>query len=575
MSGVIIVAFQLALIGISFVFFIFLGINVPLILFDKAMWIFEIVSGGDLVKTIIFGQEFNWTTENTFFVIYIAVAVVSMLILTVVFVTKMVGKTLGLNNDNLKSQRKSLLFWFFAFIGGFLLVPLCFFVMNTITTGLSILFGGQNVFYKTTSLSVSEIKNSLSYNANEINSFLEKLTNYKNYINDNIDAFNKEFDETIIKDLLRQIDKSIDSFNEIVNKINKLNNEISGSLSDSQKEMIRTINSDLSNAINTLQSKIITSDVSYDFTIDGTTYEIASKYDELVSMNSLKISHLLTIADPSDNNQTSLGWINESYSYYPTKPITKKLMEVFLPASVSLYDPYVGFAFSSIYDLATNGIAYLLLKIVVGMPALSFLAFTVCSIVIGLFLRVVKLLYLLITSPYVISAGITDDGAKFSVWWRNVIVTFSYIFIASFAFNIYSIVAPQLIDVVISFVPSYKNDDVLNYLWRNVNPSVQVVGILIILLAIDGATYGLKKMIDLSAEIIGERKGWNYSYHDGGSSNTKKATSAMGDKANKELGIARKNAAKRKEKELEVSNVAKTPKIGGKSSSTNIQTKAS
>lgn len=108
MSGLILIGFNLALIAISLVFFIFAGLNVPLILFDKALYVFDIVSGGDLVKSILFGKE--WTLNSSFFAIYITISIISLITIFIVFISKTTKNSFGFGNYE-KEKKRSIFFW--------------------------------------------------------------------------------------------------------------------------------------------------------------------------------------------------------------------------------------------------------------------------------------------------------------------------------------------------------------------------------------------------------------------------------------------------------------------------------
>lgn len=106
-DAAITVGFNLLLIGVGLTLSLFVSINIPLIVFDKSIHVFNILSGGNLLNDVIFSGGVDWSVDNIFFVIYLTLAIVSIFVVVVLIVKNNVKDVYDFGSDK-KSKRKNI-----------------------------------------------------------------------------------------------------------------------------------------------------------------------------------------------------------------------------------------------------------------------------------------------------------------------------------------------------------------------------------------------------------------------------------------------------------------------------------
>lgn len=551
MSGLILIGFNLALIAISLVFFIFAGLNVPLILFDKALYVFDIVSGGDLVKSILFGKE--WTLNSSFFAIYITISIISLITIFIVFITKTTKNSFGFGNYE-KEKKRSIFFWLLSFICSIALMPIIFFAINFLTNGLSNLFT-YGTITETSTITIDNVKDTIVFNTNEINNYLNNLQKYKDYLINNKDIYINQFDKDVINEMISKLDKHI---NDLINLKNQLGNlNINNNLSDEQVENIGSINKKLTSFIFEIEETFSKININSSFNVGNQEYSLMENYNSLFDQYGSKL-RILKVQNHITNNKNNT--FDEIYYFFnksdfKVQKITLDLSEIiFGVRAYNLFDPIFTFSIGSLADIFGNGFGFWVVKIFISFPLLSIISTTILMITLGLFIRVIKILYLLISSPFVVAYGINDNGFKFSIWLKKVITSFTYVIIATIAFSIYKISIPMIINIA-------KNDLVkTNWGSKIFNTDLQVVLLLVILLSILGFTYGCKKVIEISSELIGETKLSDNKLASGGTKIFNKSTSEFSRQSQR--GLNSKTSKSFLDSKFDAKNIA--TKIGGK-----------
>lgn len=496
------VGFNLLLIGVGLTLSLFVSINIPLIVFDKSIHVFNILSGGNLLNDVIFSGGVDWSVDNIFFVIYLTLAIVSIFVVVVLIVKNNVKDVYDFGSDK-KSKRKNIVKSLLTFIFSLFLTPMVFFLINSLSVLMVPIFSNY-VSKSTEPFNTQQMLDS-------INIALNKSIILKNNINELLDALIKSKN-----DILKYNIMSLDTFNTVINGLKTNNNTIDelifnlntlrGSIIDTKltSDSIDLLNRSYIQIINVSNGVKEYFNYNFDFNISIVDNEIVSFPFQDISnlekdlMKNTEIFNLLKIDHDSYYRLDKIAWTN-NWSTYKTNYLTLKITNYIFGYDIyDLYNPIISIAAIGVNSVASffNGeIFFLIIKIALFIPTISIISGIMFTIVINLFKRIIELIYLLVISPIVGSTYFNDDGEKWKVWFNTCLSKFFYVGIASLALSVYKIILPILLDSI-----NLINSDLSD---ANKN-DIESMRLIIAMAVIIGSTYGLKTVISTSSSWIGE-----------------------------------------------------------------------
>ena len=501
-DAAITVGFNLLLIGVGLTLSLFVSINIPLIVFDKSIHVFNILSGGNLLNDVIFSGGVDWSVDNIFFVTYLTLAIVSIFVVVVLIVKNNVKDVYDFGSDK-KSKRKNIVKSLLTFIFSLFLTPMVFFLINSLSVLMVPIFSNY-VSKSTEPFSTQQMVDS-------INIALNKSMILKNNVGDLINSLIKSKD-----DILKYNIMSLDTFNTVINRLKDNNNtldELISSLNTLKGAIINTkLTSDNIYLLNKSYIEIINIsngikeyfNYNFDFDIsiaeNGTTiFPFQNIYDleQLLSKNTDSFN-MLKMDHDSYYRLDKIAWTN-NWSTYKTNYLTLKITHYIFGYDIyDLYNPIISVAAigaESIASIFNGQIFFLIIKIALFIPTISIISGIMFTIVINLFKRIIELIYLLVISPIVSSTYFNDDGEKWKVWFNTCLSKFFYVGIASLALSVYKIILPILLDSI-----NLINSDLSG---ANKN-DIESMRLIIAMAVIIGSTYGLKTVISTSSSWIGE-----------------------------------------------------------------------
>lgn len=444
------------IIAVSLTFGLFVSVNIPLIVFDKSIQIFNLLSGANFLNQIIFTKDVSWTFENIFFLIYLTIAVLAFIIGIALLMKEMIKKNFELGNKNDKPKIK----WFINFFAGILIIPFAFIILNSISFLLVPLFNSF-LLESNNPFSVQTITATLNYNFNKMNELNSSLNNvielFKSKKSELIN--NQVLDLDVYNQILENLKLSSTQINDGIIQIKELIKKlVSEKLDDNQIKMLDEIyrinylvyqNID-SNYIFKLDLDIIISDD--EVTSSQPFLELTEKLSLLKTNNeSLKQTLTSSVNYPT---LSEIAWTN-NFSAYKTTDITLKLTEIVFGRKIyNLYSPLIaikGISFSAIGSIFKGTFWFILIKIFVFIPAIGVASSIMFMMIVSVMKRVFAIIALLIISPFVSVSAIEDDGEKWGIWVRKTLLKFFWIAIAALGLSLYKIVLPQLLRIGTKF----------------------------------------------------------------------------------------------------------------------------
>lgn len=505
MSAAILIAFNVAVMGITVMLGIFVSVNIPLIVFDKSMQVFNFISGGNLINDLLFNKgQVNWSLNNIFFVIYLSLVVLSIIVGAAILIKRTSTAAFGLSE--LETKKKNNAKWILNYFFGIFLIPLCFFLLNALSSSISLLWTNSSAGNTPISLSVilSSIRTNISTSealSADLKNLITELTNKKGDIVDqNIT------DIATLNNAITSLQTALDSNNENINRLNQLLSIVSDEKLTNYQ--ITYLNNSYNNIVSINSSINQYWGYNFDFNVTTSTDDTVSKpFQQILDYQTkLKSSQEDYGTLMKSNGDTfvrldEIAWRNDN-SQYKTSSITVQLTELVFGTKIyDLYSPYLLsalFTGKALYALIggafDSNIWISLVKMIVFIPAISICAGIMFNIILKVFKRAIEIIILLLTSPVVSVASISDDGAKWNTWASTSLSKFMFIAIASFMLMIYKMVFPEVIGYMskINFGDSASTD-------------VNVMKVILVMALFVGLTYGMNEMINFSSGLIGER----------------------------------------------------------------------
>lgn len=501
-DAAITVGFNLLLIGIGLTLSLFVSINIPLIVFDKSIHVFNILSGGNLLNDVIFNGGVNWSVDNIFFVIYLTLAIISIFVVIVLSVKNNIKDIYDFGSDK-KAKRKNIVKSLLTFIFSLFITPLIFFLINSLSVLMVPIFSNY--------VSKSTQPFSLQQMLDSVNTALNKSMILKNNVNDLINLLIKSKNDIFNYNIM-----SLDTFNTVINHLKANNNTIDElilNLNTLKGAIINTkLTSDNIDLLNKSYIEIINVsngikeyfNYNFDFNISieengFVSFPFKDIYDleQLLSKNTDSFN-MLKMDHDSYYRLDKIAWTN-NWSTYKTNYLTLKITNYIFGYDIyDLYNPIISVAAigaESVASIFNGQIFFLVIKIALFIPTISIISGIMFTIVINLFKRIIELIYLLVISPIVSSTYLNDDGEKWKVWFNTCLSKFFYVAIASLALSVYKIILPILLDSI----------NLINKDLSGVNKNdIESMRLIIAMAVIIGTTFGLKSVISTSSSWIGE-----------------------------------------------------------------------
>lgn len=558
------IGFNLLLISISIIIGLFVSVNIPLIVFDKSMHVFNILSGGNLLNDILLNNgKITWGFENIFFIIYLILAILSLIFGFFVLAKQSISTVYGFGETKNKTK-KDVIKWLIVYFLSIFLVPIVFFILNSVSVVIVPIF--TNYVVKTTEpFTKTQIISSILIASN---SFKEIQTN----IDGLISALNAQKNELIQQNVL-----DLQTFNALIEQLknannlatesfNNLNNLI-GSIANEKltDEQINTLNSSYNSvlSIKTLLENYSAYGIDFNIFVtdnDSTTQPFKNILDAeslIYDSNSGSKINLEKLLNSYDNyiRLDQIGWTN-NWSAYKINYLTIQITQfVFGRPIYDLYNPFLtigAITLTSIQTISSGSNFWIyVIKIVLFVPVISIISGIMFNMVMKLIKRVIEIIALLLMSPVVSVSTSLDDGLRWNNWSKTSLSKFLYIAIASFILMIYKLLLPQAMNLVNQIDTGSAN-----------NNDSEVIRLILNLATILGTTYGLKELIKFLSGLINER--------DLGDDGTGLGNKAIENwnaktnrrKSNREKAIA-KNSGKLINNRIEAIKTPKiTPKIG-------------
>lgn len=533
MSGAILVGFYLLAITVSITLMIFVGFNVPLIIFHYSLKVFDILAGGDLVRVIVFGDEFNWTVGNTFFVIYATIFVFSLIIFLGIFVWKLTNKVYTFGDEKTQPSFMTYLKWFFAYIFGLVLIPMAFFIINLLTQSLLPIFSSTGILStRPSDMDYASFLSSIEFNKTQISTYIEGVQKLKDIIETNKQGFSDYYGESVIDDLLISADNLIKNGNDLLTQLDGLN---FGTVDFNQQQVdaIKYYSEALSKYMNDANS------------FNSSFNHLNKPLENLDTTEAFKIM----LTSDGDTILSLLMYKKDGYypvgnyayylsgSYDGTQDITKLLYEKFTDGRIytgewDLFNPFSFFNITNLFQMMSPKFGTIIARLVLTFPCLTIISTTFIWLNIKIFKRVITILFLLISSPMVTVSAIANDGVIFQNWCRKSIASFGYIVIATIGINLFRILAPLFIEWVDTAIPGNSGNGYSSF--------ANFLGVFVGLVA---ATLGINKIIEISAGYLNESSSKNNDKFSGmGSGATKTIGSNFNSFAGKSDKLFRKSA---------------------------------
>lgn len=501
------IGFNLLLISISIIIGLFVSINIPLIVFDKSMHVFNILSGGNLLNDILLNNgKITWGFENVFFIIYLILAILSLIFGFFVLAKQSISTVYGFGETKNKTK-KDVIKWLIVYFLSIFLVPIVFFILNSVSVVIVPIF--TNYVVKTTEpFTKTQIINSILIASN---SFKEIQTN----IDGLISALNAQKNELIqqnvldlqtfnalIEQLKNANNLATDSFNNLNNLIGSIANE---KLTD---EQINTLNSSYNSVLSIKTSLENYWAYGIDFNIfatdnDSTTQPFKNILDAeslIYDSNSGSKINLEKLLNSYDNyiRLDQIGWTN-NWSAYKINYLTIQITQfIFGKPIYDLYNPFLtigAITLTSIQTISSGSNFWIyVIKIILFVPVISIISGIMFNMVMKLIKRVIEIIALLLMSPVVSVSTSLDDGLRWNNWAKTSLNKFLYIAIASFILMIYKLLLPEIMNLVNEIdTGSTSNND------------SEVIRLILNLVTILGTTYGLNELIKFSSGLINEQ----------------------------------------------------------------------
>ncbi len=490
---IIIKTFLIALL----ILFVYVGINIPLIVFDLILKTIGFVSGSTLFSSIMSGG-FSW--DSPIFITYMTVFILTLIMTiayTITYSVKRVYNKIdldgnkGFTTSDFFKRYKFLIFW----IVGFFLVP---FLVNLLLIGVSSLaslFGldvltNYDKFTKDDTLwYLQKITSDAGVYKNQLNTLLAEL---KIILKNNTDGTIILAPNDLVKlqNQISYIETSISKLSILEQEINKLigeikigNSDFVGNISSSinniitlKNEFMNTINSFNYNFLENIIVKYPTLTPNLELNWFETFLKQTKDFEKLVNMGEkVKTDDVLSI---SLNN---LATLNSNKKEYISEKTTQILSTIIYGKNI--LNPFI-FNFS-------GGNIFVMLIQTIG---LIFTLSTFMNIAINFGKRTFQLLGLVIVSPYFFVSGIKDEGQKLTIWFETVIGKILLIVFVSLSIQIWSILLVGLNEIPKQFIIMYGE--------TNENIGYMILQVFIQMILLVSSTYALSEFINYLSEIF-------------------------------------------------------------------------
>ena len=486
---------------------VFVGINIPLIVFDLILKTIGFVSGSTFFSSIMSGG-FSW--DSPIFITYMTVFILTLIMTiayTITYSVKRVYNKIdldgnkGFTTSDFFKRYKLLIFW----IVGFFLVP---FLVNLLLIGVSSL---ASLF------GLDVLTNYDKFTKDDTLWYLQKITSdagvYKNQLNTLLAELEiilkKHTDGTItlapndlveLQNQISNIGTSILKLNVLEQEINKLigeikigNSDFVGNISSSINNII-TLKNDFINSTNSIKYSILEDIIIKYHTLTPNLFEtllIKSKEFEILVNTGIKVKtdDILSI---SLNNLSTLNSTSKEYISEKTTQILSNILygeptiDPFKPSSSINLGNFIPKLFSL---FSKEG-----LVLIIQTIGLAFTLSTFMNIAINFGKRTFQLLGLVIVSPYFFVSGIKDEGQKLTIWFETVIGKILLIVFVSLSIQIWSILLVGLNEIPEQLIKIYGETEG--------NFGYMVLKIFIQMILLVSSTYALSEFINYLSEIF-------------------------------------------------------------------------
>lgn len=467
----------------------FIGINVPLILFDALLKLINIVSGAALFNQLISGV-YQFNANDPVFIIYMIVIGLSLFL--IIFAIIKVGSKSALNpNFENKSNTKNLfskkIKWIVIWVFGIFIIPIIFSIATVLMSLISSVFSINSYTYNPySSQIISEVINGYK---NGINNLILDNQKLYDFVILNKDKFASEIDVNL---LLRGLTEQKNYLNDFLIKLNSLRLNENFFTEDSANllnELINNINKFI---------LVDTSDLNYWLINFGLEPE-KSEGIQLISNFSNNQNLLSKIFGGGINiNGSSLKldtiYYHNAGAYYEgwrAEQLTLELASSIYGWKVTnlFYIPFAEITSSSTEDSFSSTILF---RIIFGCIASIGIFFVMLNILIKLAKRTFELLYLLIISPLAIAQGISDNGEKYDLWLKTTIGKMIIVFFASLLFQLLQILSTPLFDWTNSLI--FDNNSFIN----------EILKMILVIVVFFASLIAAREIIEAVASTLGD-----------------------------------------------------------------------
>lgn len=441
----------------------FIGINIPLILFDCLLKLINLVSGASLFNQLISGV-YQFNPNDPVFIIYMIVIGLSLFL--IIFAIIKVGSKSALNpNFETKTNTKNLFSkkakWIVLWVFGIFIIPIIFSISTVLMSLISSVFAINSYTYNP--YNVETINAVINGYKNTINNLIIDNQKLLDFVNTHKDKFSSDVDVNL---LIRELIEQKNYLNNFLSNLNslKLNDNF---LTENSANLLNQLINDINKF-----SQVNTSDLNYwliNFAIDP---EKSQGIQLINNFTNSQNNFIKTIANGINVNGSFLKldtiYYHNAGKYYDgwrAEQLTLDLASSIYGWKVTnlFYIPFAEITSSSTEESFNSTILF---RIVFGCIASIGIFFVMINILIKLAKRTFELLYLLMISPLAIAQGISDNGEKYDLWLKTTTGKMIIVFFASLVFQLLQILSTPLFDWTNSL--NFDNNIFINDILRMV-----------------------------------------------------------------------------------------------------------
>lgn len=422
----------------------FVGINVPLIIFDCLLKLINVVSGSALFNQLIKGvHKFN--PNDPIFIVYMIMVGISLFLIIFSIVKVAAKQSFNPSNQNAKTTLSRKLIWILYWMIGIFIVPIIFSATTLLISVISSIFSYNSLTI--TPLEKNIIINALNEYQLNFNKLIDSNNSLMQFLNDNKLLINNSVNvDELLKDLNYQ-NNYLNAFNKELNSLissikitsnnyltkkeailinhltNELNNFVTPNTSDLNYFLISTSDPILVPGVSILNNFLNSQNLLTNIFAKGV----------LVDSVFIKLDHIYY----SNSGEHFIGWRAEK--------LTLQIIS-------SIYDTQItnlfNIPFKEIGTLFLNdsGSATTIFRIIFGCLLSVGLFFLMLNILLKLAKRTFELLYLMMLSPLAIANGISDNGEKCDLWLKTTTGKMIVVFFSSICFQLLQIIIIPIFD---------------------------------------------------------------------------------------------------------------------------------